>query len=122
MITLFKDPFYDVFDRLFETPRYESLPKVKVTQKDKEYKLLMSVPGLSKNDLKITTDNGTLKISYEKEEKNENSYFLNSFTKSYSIPDDVNDADIGAKVENGILELTLPITTKKLTERMIEIF
>ncbi len=121
MITLFREPFYGVLDKLLETPSYEPMPKVKIRQKDNEYQLAMSVPGLSKDDLKISADNGILKISYEKEEKKENSYFISSFTKSYTIPDDVNESDIGAKVGNGILEITLPITQKKLTERIIEI-
>ena len=124
MITLFKNRELDLFDYFFEPYRFDtssSLPKIKIDQKDDVYELLMSVPGLSKDDLKITTDNREIKISYEKEENNENSYFVKTFSKSYNIPDDVKESDIVAKVENGVLKLTLPINKKKMTQRMIEI-
>ena len=60
-------------------------------------------------------------ISYSKEEKSETSHFVNSFTKSYSLPDDVKEKDVEGKVENGILELTLPIDKKKPLERIISL-
>lgn len=121
MLKKFNDQYLDLFDRFFEMSPYETLPKVKINKKDGKYLVAIGVPGLTKDDINITTDKGVLKISYEKEEKNESSYFLNSFSKSYIIPDDVNESDISAKIENGVLELILPISAKKLTERTIEI-
>jgi HSP20 family protein len=81
----------------------------------------MSVPGLTKEDLKISTKEGILKISFEKEESDDSVYFTSSFVKSYNIPDDVKEKDIVGKVENGILELTLPIDKKKSIERQISL-
>jgi HSP20 family molecular chaperone IbpA len=39
----------------------------------------------------------------------------------YDIPDDVKEKDIEGKVENGVLELTLPIDKKKSIERLISL-
>ena len=62
-----------------------------------------------------------MKISFEKEETNEKNQFVSNFVRSYDIPDDVKEKDIEGKVENGVLELTLPIDKKKSIERLISL-
>lgn len=122
MITLFKDPFFDVFDNMLETSRVNAFtPQVNLTKNENGYKLLMSVPGLSKEDIKITTKEGIITVSYEKEEKKDNLYFVSSFKKSYTLPDDVKEKDIEGRVENGVLELKLPTEKKKNIERLISL-
>ena len=121
MITLFKDPFFDVVDKAFDTARIAVSPQTSIRKTETEYKVLLSIPGLTKEDLKITTKDGILKISFEKQEKDERTYFVNNFVKAYNIPDDVKEKDIVGKVENGILELTLPIDKKKSLERLISL-
>lgn len=121
MITLFKDPFFNTIDRVLDSSIYYETPKTSIKKNENEYKVFISVPGLSKDDLKITSKEGLLKISYDKTEKNENNLFVGNFTKSYKIPDDVKEKDIEGKVVNGILELTLPIDRKKTLERLISL-
>lgn len=121
MITLFRDPFFDVVDKVFDTTNTVVGPQSKIRKNESEYKVLLSVPGLTKEDLKISTKDGILKISFEKEEKDDKTYFVNRFVKSYTIPDDVKEKDIVGKVENGVLELTLPIDKKKSLERLISL-
>lgn len=121
MITLFKDPFFDVVDKVFETTRTVAAPQSKIRKNDGEYKVFLSVPGLSKEDLKISTKDGILKISFEKEEKDERTHFMSNFVRTFTIPDDVREKDIIGKVENGILELTLPVDKKKSLERLISL-
>ncbi len=121
MITLFKDPFFQGFESVFETSKYLKSPETRIRKTETEYVVLMSVPGITKEDLKISTKEGILKISFEKEESDDSVYFTSSFVKSYNIPDDVKEKDIVGKVENGILELTLPIDKKKSIERLISL-
>jgi len=121
MITLFKDPFFQGFESVFETSKYLKSPETRIRKTETEYVVLMSVPGLTKEDLKISTKEGMLKIFFEKEENDDSVYFTSSFVKSYNIPDDVKEKDIVGKVENGILELTLPIDKKKSIERQISL-
>jgi HSP20 family protein len=116
MITLFKDPIFQDFEKVFE-PSFS--PLTKVIKNETEYLVLVSAPGLTKEDLKISTKEGILKISFEKDVDDDKFYFVNSFTKSYHIPDDVKEKDIEGKVENGVLKLTLPIDKKKSIERTI---
>lgn len=121
MITLFKDPFFDAVDRVFDTTRSTLTPHSSIRKNESEYKVFLSVPGLTKDDLKISTKDGMLRISFEKDEKDEKVYFVNTFVKNYTIPDDVKEKDIVGRVENGILELTLPVDKKKSIERLISI-
>ncbi len=121
MVTLFKDPFFQGFESVFETSKYLKSPETRIRKTETEYVVLLSIPGLTKDDLKISTKEGILKISFEKEESDDSVYFTSSFVKSYNIPDDVKEKDIVGKVENGILELTLPIDKKKSIERQISL-
>lgn len=121
MITLFKTPIFQDFENAFETSRFIKTPETKVSKTDSEYKVQVSVPGLTKEDLKILVKEGILKISFEKSEDDVKDYFVHSFIKSYNIPDDVKEKDIEGRVENGILELVLPIDKKKSIERLISL-
>ena len=121
MITLFKDPFFEAFDKVLDASRYTVSPQTNIHKTESEYKITMSLPGLTKDDLKISLKEGILKVSFEKDEKDERTHFVNNFVKSYNIPDDVREKDIVGKVENGILVLTLPIDKKKSLERLISL-
>ena len=116
MITLFKDPFFTAFD----TKGFLSTPETNINKTETEYTLSICVPGLTKDDLKILTKEGILKISFEQNEDNA-PLFVRNFVKSYTIPDDVKEKDIIGKVENGVLTLTLPIDKKKSLERLISL-
>lgn len=121
MITLFKDPFYSVFDEVLNTSTLTKSPQVYIRKNENEYKLIMNVPGLTKDDIKITTKEGVLSISYNKEEKTDNTYFVSSFQKSYTLPNDVIENKIEGKVEHGVLELKIPLEGKKPLERLISL-
>lgn len=118
MITRIRSPFFDVFDRMFEIESGFEYPKTKVDKTENGYEIKLSVPGLTKEDLKITVKEGVLRISFEKED---GSTFVSKFTKSYTLPDDVNDNQIEGKVENGVLTLTLPVSRKKALEKLISL-
>ena len=66
MITLFKDPFFQGFDDILESTKFLKTPETKVIKTETEYSISVSVPGLTKEDLKISTKDGILKISFEK--------------------------------------------------------
>lgn len=120
MITLFKDPFFQGFDSAFDS-KFLKTPETKIVKNESGYLILISVPGLSKNDLKITTKEGVLRISYEKTEGDNDLHFIGTFVKSYNIPDDVQEKNIEGKVENGVLTISLPMDKKKNLERLISL-
>jgi HSP20 family protein len=117
MITLFKDPFF----RGLDTKGFLSTPETNIKKDELGYTVSISVPGLTKEDLKISTKEDVLKIIYQKEEGDNTHQFIGSFVKSYDIPEDVKEKEIEGKVENGILTLSLPIDRKKTLERLISL-
>lgn len=121
MITLLKDPFFKIFDDYETSSKLKFNPQVSVEKDENEYRVLMSVPGLTKDDLKITIKDGILKISHENEEKTEKHHFVSSFVKSYSLPENIKEKDIEGSVENGVLQLILPLEKKKPSERLISL-
>jgi HSP20 family protein len=128
MVTLFKDPFFNTIDKVFDDvyfntdKRLSSQKQTNLTDTNNEYKIQLAVPGLSKDDIKITLKESTLTISYEKVETDEKTFtFTNSFKKSYNVPDDVDEKNINGSVENGVVEITLPKSKKKSIERLISL-
>jgi len=123
MLTFYKDPiFKDVLDTFFEKPISSINSSTKIVSREDDYVFFFAVPGLRKNDLTISVKDGLLSVSYKKDESNEKEYFfVDSFRKTYSIPEDVSEKDISGKVENGILEIVLPKSKKKSLERFISL-
>jgi len=120
---LFSDPFFsDFVDLLTETPRFveRTVKRTNIVENEKDYQIEIAVPGLIKDDISIKVEDDILTISHERDEE-ETFRFTSSFKKVYSLPDDVSIKGIVAKVENGVLLLTLPKEKKKKNERVIEI-
>jgi HSP20 family protein len=121
MKPLFKSQIFDVMNKAFEASTIGLGPNTKIHNNKTEYKIFISVPGLCKDDLKISTKDNILKISFESDLKDNKVVFVDNFIKLYDIPDDVKETDIIGKVENGILEVILPIESKKSNERYISL-
>lgn len=94
------------------------IPAVNVKESDEEFEIQVAAPGMEKEDFDINVENNTLSISAEQqnenEQKNEKGRFtkrefsFSSFKRSFSLPETVNDEDIKANYENGILKLSIP--------------
>ena len=121
MITLFKDPFFNTFDKVFDEAYNRANNRISsnVTTTEDGYKILLSVPGLSKDDIKISLKENVLTVLYEKE--GDEFTFIDSFKKQYNVPDDVDEKNISGTVENGIIEILLPKSKKKSVERLISL-
>ena len=96
-------------------------PAINVIDNEGNYEIEVAAPGIKKEDFKVSVEKGLLTISgqteKESEEKKKNytrkEFSSRSFSRSFTLPDNVNDEDVNAKYDNGILKLTL---TKKLKE------
>jgi HSP20 family protein len=94
------------------------MPAVNVTDNKDNYLVSLAAPGLKKSDFKIDVDGNMLTISSEKEENKEEKeakftrkeYSYSSFSRSFTLPDEVNREKIDAVYEDGVLKLTLPKT------------
>jgi len=135
----FSSIFDDLFGReLFNwgTNNYSStsttVPSVNIKENGDAYEVQVAAPGMNKDDFQIKLDGNLLTISSMKEDSNETKedkftrreFSYQSFQRSFELPKDVVDQDnINARYENGLLKLTIPKRedAKQKPPRMIEI-
>ena len=94
-----------------------TLPSVNIKENTDVYQVEVAAPGFDKSDFNIELNNDLLTISSEKQEKNEvnddekitkQEFSYQSFTRSFTLPDLVDEENISAKYENGILSISIP--------------
>ena len=94
------------------------------------YKLELCIPGLTKEDVKLSIDaEGNLVVEMVKENKEEMRYLRHEFSvehfrQTVMLPEDIHKEQISAKVENGILDIIIPKVTvdeKKQAVQTIEV-
>ncbi|MGY5846943.1 Hsp20/alpha crystallin family protein [Salegentibacter sp. HM20] len=102
-----------IFNGDFDT---DFTPAMNIKDRGNEYEIELAAPGLSKDDFKISIDNGMLHISVEKEESSEEKkegylrkeFSYNSFSRSLTLPDSIDEEkDVKAQYRDGVLKLEL---------------
>ncbi len=91
-------------------------PATDVSETPEALTLKLEVPGLSRDDIKISVENNMLTVRGEKtqETSSENETFYRtersygSFERSFSLPSHVDPDDVKASLENGVLTIRLP--------------
>lgn len=91
-------------------------PATNIKETQEMFVVDLAVPGMEKTDFKIDLQEKTLTISAEKKsEVNQDNekftrreFHYNSFSRSFSLPENVNTDNIEAKYVNGILTITIP--------------
>mgnify|MGYP001069223657 CR=1 FL=1 len=131
----------NMFNRFFENEfptRFERncgcAPAVNILEKEDQYEIQMSAPGMTKEDFKIEVEKNMLTISFERKEENQDQenrqaenwirreFEMDSFTRSFTIPEQTETEKITARYENGILYVGVPHETEKARlSRRIEI-
>ncbi|MEK6555025.1 MAG: Hsp20/alpha crystallin family protein [Bdellovibrionota bacterium] len=91
-------------------------PSCEITDDGPNYVLKFDMPGVKKENIKVEVNNGMLTVSAErKEEKKQESakkflseVFYGTYSRSFSSPVPVDEKNIDAKFENGVLTVKLP--------------
>lgn len=91
-------------------------PRVDLAETDESYLIHLDLPGIGKEDVEINFHDGTLTISGERktEEKDENHSYVRversygRFSRAFTLPQAVNDGNIEATFENGVLNINVP--------------
>jgi len=99
----------------FVAPPFRSFTPVNVKETENEYVLEVVAPGFQKEDFKINLDNNTLTVSAETKEEAENTndkfvrkeFKQQSFSRSFTIDENIDAESISAKYVNGVLTLNL---------------
>jgi len=114
------DDFFKPWNEWFENggsfPRTMNVPAVNITEHKDEYEVSLAAPGLKKEDFNIDVDGNMLTISSEKEEKREEKekkvtrkeYNYSSFSRSFTLPEEINKEKIEAEYKDGVLRISLP--------------
>ena len=114
-----------------------STPRMNIMETKDNYKLELCIPGLTKEDVKLSIDvDGNLVVEMSKETKNEkkenkeemrylrHEFSVEHFRQTVMLPEDIHKEQISAKVENGILDIVIPKVTveeKKQAMQTIEV-
>jgi len=91
-------------------------PAADISETDKEYLVKAELPGVKREDVKVTQEDGVLTIEgerkYEKDEKGEKTHrverFYGTFSRSFSLPDDADMTSIKAETKDGVLNVHIP--------------
>lgn len=119
-----------LFDDLFDETALHAasaLP-VDVRQEGDKWVLEAEVPGIAREDLNITVENGVLTIGgkYAQEAAKENAeYYVRErrtgeFSRSFRLPETADSENVTAQLANGVLTLTIP-TREDAKPRRIEL-
>lgn len=118
---------FDELERMFENMRLRPLAgamgssfggdfRLDVSEADDAYLVKAEIPGVSKDDIRISVDGNQVSISAEvKKEHEDQSHktlcaerFYGQVFRSFTLENPVDEEKADAKYENGVLELTLP--------------
>ena len=115
--------FNDFFDTDFMTRTKATAPAINVKETEKDYTVEVAAPGMTKDDFNVNIDkDGNLHIHMEahteKKEEDKKSHYLrrefaySKFEQTLLLPDDVEKEAIAARVNDGVLTVTLPKMSK----------
>jgi HSP20 family protein len=128
------DDFRSAFDDLLWVPagypmiRHMQIPRqppMNLEDTGKDFVLTMEMPGIRKEDVNIEVSENTLEISAEsetEEEEKDKNYLrrersVSRYYRCMDLPDEVKTDKIEAKLEKGVLEVTLPKKEPKEIEK-----
>jgi HSP20 family protein len=112
-------PGFRSFDRSFERFVNEAFftpagPGPRVAQDDKAWTVTIDVPGIAREDVGVSIEGSVVRIETTKEAKRQ-------YKAAYELPQDIDVAASGAKLENGVLTLTLAKQVPERNVRQIEV-
>lgn len=126
------DAFNDLFRGFFMSPvRFEGQQdiqiKIDVSEDEKAYAVHAEIPGVKKEDIRVTVDGNQVAISAEVKNEKEvkegskvlrTERYYGTVSRSFALAQEVDDSAVVAKYVDGILELNLP---KRVAEKAKQI-
>ncbi|HYB49729.1 MAG TPA: Hsp20/alpha crystallin family protein [Burkholderiaceae bacterium] len=139
-----REPLGSLFDQLFSdyfnrgwplSTRSEdapgaTLPRMDVVDKGDRYLVTLDIPGVKKEDIRVTVEGSRVAIAAESKSENETKQGdkvlyterrVASYARAFELPVEVTEENADASYENGVLRLTLPkrahVAGRRLTVR-----
>lgn len=109
-------------------PLNDWIPTTDISETDTAYLIKAEIPGVNKEDVKVTLQDGMLTIKgerrQEKEEKDKKFHRIErsygSFLRSFRMPDDADESAVKAEFKDGMLNVTLA-KSEKAKPKAIEV-
>lgn len=91
-------------------------PSVDISETGEEYLIRAALPAVKKEEVSVTVDDGMLTLSGERRQKEEQKdeklhkveSFYGSFSRSFALPDTVDESAIRAETKDGVLTIHVP--------------
>lgn len=127
---VFSKNFSDIMDEFFNdvvSKRTDSfVPGIDISETGDQFLVSVELPGMKKEDIDVSLDNGQLTISGERkfEEKEDGKRYhrvethYGTFSRSFQLPDNVDEESITATYENGLLNITIDKTEDKVKKQI----
>jgi HSP20 family protein len=127
---VFGQRFSDIMDEFFNDAvanRQNSFaPKIDISETENQYVIDVTLPGMKKDDIQLDLEKGRLTINgerkFEKEKEGKTYHRVEShygtFTRTFQLPDDVNDDSINASYNDGILNITIDKSEEKMKKQI----
>jgi len=108
------------------TAKRDWAPAVDIREEDHHYVLLADIPGVDREGVDITLEEGVLTVKGERTSErdvNEAGYrrterVHGAFMRQFTLPDTVDTANISASVDNGVLEIKIPKQDKPQPQKI----
>jgi HSP20 family protein len=123
--------FQDFFAPLAQGGRWADegmgVPRLDVRETDKAFEIQADLPGVKKEDIKVSIDGPRVTIEGECQQANEqregeqvvySERSTRRYQRSFNLPSEVDDAAAEARLEDGVLKLTLPKKTGGAARRL----
>lgn len=126
------------FNEEFDYPLWPSMltspprfPAIDVKEEEKQYVVMADLPGMSKDEVNVLVGDGVLDISAKRQQESEEEkegyvrkergYY--SFHRRLALPEDAEEEGVDAKLEEGVLKLSIPKKKKeeKETKKKVEV-
>jgi len=137
MLTKFNLAPVPSFFSVFERPLFRDLlegeervvtyaPRVDVVENKENFVVRAELPGMKKDDVKLTLENSVLTLSGEKrfdEKRDEDNFHLREtrygkFERSFRLTDNVDRSNIAADYKDGVLTISLPKTKESQSKEI----
>ena len=124
--------FSDIMDEFFSeavnTRRNNFTPSIDISETDNQFLISAELPGMKKEDISIDLENSQLTISgersFQKEEEGKKFHRVEtqygSFSRSFQLPDNVDEETIEASYDEGLLNISIDKNEEKV-KKQIEI-
>jgi HSP20 family protein len=112
--TVFNSPLFDKWENLNPAAGY--IPKVNIRENRDNFNIKLELPGLTKENVKLSVENNVLSVSGSRKEESKtedtntiiNEIYYGEFSRNFNLSKDIKIDAIDAEFKDGVLNITLP--------------